>query len=123
MRFRNGARLTLGFVCSVIAAVCCMPALSLHPTLAAWALATPAQAQEKPDKQQPDEPAAKNVTVTGTIVKNGSDFMLREASGMIYRLDSPEKVEPFVGKSVKVTGTLEANNNTLYVEAIEEANV
>ncbi len=78
--------------------------------------------QPKPDTQQPDtqQPVNKAVVVTGTIVKSGSDFVLKDPSGTVYRLDAPEKAEPFEGKSVKVTGQLDAANATLiHVDAIE----
>jgi uncharacterized protein YdeI (BOF family) len=80
------------------------------------------QPQPKPDTPQPDTPqqGAKAVVVSGTIIKSGSDFVLKDTSGTVYRLDSPEKAEPFEGKSVKVTGQLDAANATLiHVEAIE----
>jgi|SRR5580700_5130848 hypothetical protein len=82
----------------------------------------PQHPQSKPDTQQPDTPQQGNkaVVVTGTIVKSGSDFVLKDTSGTVYRLDAPEKAEPFEGKSVKVTGQLDAANATLiHVEAIE----
>jgi len=77
--------------------------------------------QAKPDTQQPDTPqqGAKAVVVTGMIVKSGSDFVLKDASGTVYRLDAPEKAEPFEGKSVKVTGKLDANASLIHVDAIE----
>ena len=77
--------------------------------------------QQTPNTQQPDtqQQANKSVVVTGTIVKNGSDFVLKDSSGTVYRLDTPEKAEPFDGKSVKVTGKLEASSNLLHVESIE----
>jgi hypothetical protein len=61
----------------------------------------------------------KPVAVSGTIVKNGSDFVLKEPSGTVYRLDDPEKPEPFEGKSVTVTGQLDADSSLIHVESIE----
>lgn len=87
--------------------------------------AQPAQhSQEKPGMQQenppqPDQSASKSVVVTGTIVKDGSDLVLKDTSGKTYRLDPPDKAEPFEGKSVKVTGKLDADANLLHVESIE----
>jgi DNA/RNA endonuclease YhcR with UshA esterase domain len=82
----------------------------------------PQHPQNKPDTQQPDTPQQVNkaVVVTGTIVKSGSDFVLKDTSGTVYKLDAPEKAEPFEGKSVKVTGQLDSANATLiHVDAIE----
>jgi len=74
---------------------------------------------QQPDPAQPDQSASKAVVFTGTIAKDGSDFILRDSSGAVYRLDAPEKAQPFEGKSVKVTGTLEASANVLHVQLIE----
>jgi len=81
----------------------------------------PQYAQPNPGTQQSgSEPTTKAVVITGTIIKSGSDFVLKDPSGTVYGLDAPEKVEPFEGKSVKVTGHLDAANATLlHVEAIE----
>jgi uncharacterized protein YdeI (BOF family) len=91
----------------------------------------PDQAQpQQPDQaqpaqpQQPDQaqPAQKAVVVTGTILKNGSAFILRDSTGAVYQLDAQEKAAPFEGQSVKITGKLEkATNETalLHVDAIE----
>jgi hypothetical protein len=81
----------------------------------------PDQPNPNPQQQSPDTPQEGNkaVVVTGTIVKSGSDFVLKDSSGMVYRLDTPEKAEPFDGKPVKVTGKLEAGTNLLHVESIE----
>jgi hypothetical protein len=71
--------------------------------------------------QEPQQPSTPKSTVfTGTIVKSGSDYLLKDASGNVYMLDTPEKAKYFEGKNVKVTGRLEANANLLHVEAIEE---
>ena len=37
-----------------------------------------------------------------------------------YKLDDQEKAKQYVGKNVKVTGTLDAATNTIHVAAIEE---
>jgi hypothetical protein len=81
----------------------------------------PQHAQLNSGARQPASgPETKAVVVTGTIIKSGSDFVLKDPSGTVYGLDAPEKVAPFEGKSVKVTGHLDAANATLlHVEAIE----
>jgi len=83
--------------------------------------------QQAPDKQpnnpsQPDGIVAKSIVVTGTILKNGSDLVLKDLAGKTYRLDAPDKVGPFEGMSVKVTGKLDAEANLLHVETIEAIN-
>jgi hypothetical protein len=80
----------------------------------------------QPDPSQPDQSKDKQkaVVVTGTIVKNGSDFVLKDAKGIVYRLDAQDKAAPFENKSVKITGKLEQAENEnqtamLHVDAIE----
>jgi len=77
-------------------------------------------APQQPDTPPPDSKADKATVFTGTIVKHGSDFVLRVQSGAVYRLDAPAKAEPFEGKPVKVTGKLEATARLIHVENIEE---
>ena len=81
---------------------------------------TESQQPQQPDNKLPDMSTATSAVFTGTIVKSGDDFVLKDASGKTYILDTPEKAQPFVGKSVKVTGKLEADAKLLHVEAIEE---
>lgn len=59
---------------------------------------------------------------TGTIAKRGEKFVLREDSGRsMYDLDDQTSAGKFAGKRVKVTGTLDAANNTIHVQTLEEA--
>jgi uncharacterized protein YdeI (BOF family) len=116
----------------------CSTAIALAPFVSATALvvtsrqamATPShelrQAQPTSKEQESNtkqsetsQQSTKAVAVDGTIVKSGSDFVLKDPSGTVYRLDTPEKAEPFEGKSVKVTGRLDADANLLHVESIE----
>jgi hypothetical protein len=46
------------------------------------------------------------VVVTGTIVRNGGDYVLHHSSGTVFRLEAPEKAQPFEGKPDRVTGKL-----------------
>jgi len=39
----------------------------------------------------------------------------------IYRLDDPDKAEPFAGKNVKITGTVDEKAHTLHVVEIQES--
>ncbi len=80
----------------------------------------PAPTPQQPDAPPPDSKAEKSTIFTGTIMKHGSDFVLRDQSGTVYRLDAPSKAEPFEGKPVKVTGKLESTARLIHVESIEE---
>jgi hypothetical protein len=62
-------------------------------------------------------------TFTGTIAKSGERFVLREdSSKTAYHLDDQQSAGKFAGKRVRVTGVLDASNNTIRVQSIEEAN-
>lgn len=73
-----------------------------------------AQAQQRPDQGQ-----ARSGTFTGTVVKDGSDYMLRDSSGEIFKLDDAERAKPFEGKTVKVTGQLDEQAKMIHVESIQ----
>jgi hypothetical protein len=81
----------------------------------------PQQTQPQPDQaqpqQQPDQAAAK--TFTGTIMKNGSNFVLRDVSGHVFKLDDPDSAKPYEGKSVKVIGQLDEQAMLIHVQSIE----
>ncbi len=79
-----------------------------------------AQDQAQP-QTQPDQGQSKSTTFTGTIVKDGSQYVLRDSSGATYKLDDAQRAQPFEGKSVKVTGQLDEQAKTIHVENIEGA--
>ena len=71
--------------------------------------------------QTPAQPQVK--TFTGTIAKSGGQFVLTDdSSKSSYQLDDLESAGKFAGKRVKVTGVLDASNNTIRVQSIEAAN-
>ena|ERR1700685_1019925 len=74
-----------------------------------------AQAQPPADQQQP--PAAQ--TFTGTIVKDGKDYVLKVNASTVYQLDDPDRVKPYEGKQVKISGKLDAKGNSLHIASIE----
>jgi len=62
-------------------------------------------------------------TFTGTIAKSGEQFILKvDSSKTAYQLDDQQSAGKFAGKRVRVTGVLDASNNTIRVQSIEEAN-
>jgi Protein of unknown function (DUF5818) len=80
------------------------------------------RAQEQAQsQQQPDGSQAEAATFTGTIVKNGKQYLLHDSSGQIYGLDDSAKAKAFEGKTVKVTGLLDEQANLLHVENIKSA--
>lgn len=58
---------------------------------------------------------------SGTIIKNGDNFILSDtASKIAYVLDDAKTASQFEGKKVKVTGTVDVASNTIHVENIQE---
>jgi hypothetical protein len=60
-------------------------------------------------------------TFTGTVLRHGEQFVLRDGAGQIYRLDDPRDAQTFEGKPVKVTGKLDTEARLIHVERIEAA--
>ena len=89
----------------------------------------PFLAQQRPDQQQPSQSPDQAATAPnqqqtqsfmGKIAKSKDGYVLRdEASSVTYKLDSEEQAKPFVGKNVKVTGTLDPATSTIHVVSIE----
>lgn len=79
------------------------------------------QPQQPQTQQQQPNQSQKAGVFTGTIVKDGHQFALRDASGTIYKLDDSERAKPYEGKPVKVTGEFDGQANVIYVERIEAA--
>jgi hypothetical protein len=77
-----------------------MPAPSLAPTLV------------------PERPASSSFS--GTVVRHGSRFALREFDGDLYALDSVGLAWPFEGEEVLISGYLNPDSGLLHICAIEE---
>jgi hypothetical protein len=82
------------------------------PFLSTVSYGEPVQAQQSP---------APRATFTGTVLRNGEQFVLRDAGGKIYRLDDPRQAQSFEGKTVKLIGTLDAQARLIRVDHIESA--
>jgi len=78
-----------------------------------------AAVKQEPQPAQPQTEQSKSATFTGTVVKNGEAYALRDSSGKVYKLDDPESAKPYVGKAVKVTGQLDEEAMLIHVESIE----
>jgi hypothetical protein len=84
--------------------------LPANPTL------YPQDSQQEP-QQQPDVK-----TFTGRISKDGQKFVLEDPTvNTPYQLDDQKKAQQHEGKNVRVTGTLDAQNNVIHVHAIDDA--
>jgi Protein of unknown function (DUF5818) len=58
-------------------------------------------------------------TFMGKIARSKGELVLTDDSGTSYKLDNADQAKQFVGKSVKVTGTLDTGSNTIHVTNIE----
>jgi len=91
---------------------------------------TPPSSQQAPNAQQPpsqtpdaaapesgskaDSNAPTDTqTFSGTVVKHGDKYMLKDDSGKMYDIDHQNDVAKFEGKRVRVEGTLDANGKIL----------
>jgi hypothetical protein len=73
------------------------------------------------DSQQERQQQPEVKTFTGKISKSGQKLVLEDAATNVsYQLDDQKKAKQYEGKSVRVTGTLDAQNNLIHVQAIEE---
>jgi hypothetical protein len=71
-------------------------------------------AQEPPPQQQPADQ-----TLSGTVVKDGSRYVLKVSSSRTYELDDQDRAKRYEGKQVKVSGTLDASGNIFHIISIE----
>jgi len=58
-------------------------------------------------------------TFTGTISKEVDNYVLKVSDSTSYKLDSQDHVQPFEGKRVQVTGTLDSSINLIHVDKVE----
>ena len=80
-----------------------------------------AKAQDQSQQTPSQQPEDKSATFTGTVVLDGGQYLLRDSSGQVYKLDDSERAKPFEGKAVKVTGHLDTEAKLIHVEKIETA--
>jgi hypothetical protein len=74
--------------------------------------------------QSPSTPEAKGQsptaqTFTGTISKEADSYVLKVSDSTSYKLDNQEQVQPFEGRRVQVTGTLDSSINLIHVDNVE----
>lgn len=92
------------------------------------------QSGQQPDASAPSAPSSSSSssmssssgmsgdaqTFTGRISKAGGKYVLKDtATSTSYTLDDQDRAKQFEGKTVKVTGKLDASSNTIKVANIE----
>jgi Protein of unknown function (DUF5818) len=109
----------------------CLLAVALFAVQpAVVALQEPSTSNPPAASQQPDQDAnaapsstiqsSDQQTFMGKIAKSGGKYVLKDsAHKMTYALDDQEKAKDFEGKTVKVTGMLDTQSNTIRVAVIE----
>jgi uncharacterized protein YdeI (BOF family) len=75
--------------------------------------------QATPNQSMPNPDSSKSTTFTGTVVKDGEQYVLRDSSGSVYKLDDSSRAQSFEGKTVKVTGKLDADSKIIHVDTIQ----
>jgi hypothetical protein len=78
---------------------------------------TPPKDQAQPQPGQDQSQPAK--VFTGTVLKRGSSFVLRDGAGHVFKLDDQASAKPYAGKAVKVTGQLDEQAMLIHVQSIE----
>ncbi len=111
-----------------------LPSSIPGPQLIAWSqlqkpqpvpqpLPPPDRPIPQPGQQQPNPPAQQQppaaLTLMGTIVKDGTRYVLKVSSNSAYQLDDQEKVKAYEGKQVRISGSLDAEGKVLHVTSIE----
>ena len=85
------------------------------------AATTPQQQQN--DAQTPptgDTMTHEATTFSGKITKEDGKLVLKDpVTKVSYKLDDQTQAKQYVGKSVKVSGKLDMNSNTIQVDSIE----
>ena len=79
---------------------------------------TPNAAETQPSQDQPKT----DVTITGKVVKSKGSLVIHdEASNSMYKVDNEDQLKQYMGKNVKVTGTLDAQTKTIHISNVEVA--
>ena len=83
-------------------------------------------AQDDPDAKQPPEKGqseqnTRRATVGKIVKSSDGQYMLMDTRATVYQLDDQTTAKKFVGKIVKVSGTVDEANNTIHVTDITPA--
>ena len=88
--------------------------------------AQPPAAPQSPQKQDASASAAADaqtqdaLAFSGRVMKEQGQLVLKDpVTKMSYQLDDQAKAKPYLGKQVKITGKLEMKSNTIHIEGIE----
>ncbi|HET6144997.1 MAG TPA: DUF5818 domain-containing protein [Candidatus Acidoferrales bacterium] len=89
--------------------------LMLLPVIPGIAVAAPSSRATQAQSEE------KTRIFSGTVIKDRDNFILSDAANKLsYILDNTREASKYEGKKVKVTGIVDAANNTIHVETIQE---
>lgn len=77
--------------------------------------------QPTPQSAQPTEPMQpiRIARFSGTVIRSGERFALRDVDGCLYPFDSAGRAWQFEGEDVTVTGNLDTDTQMLHILQIE----
>jgi hypothetical protein len=84
----------------------------------------PTPAQPGPNQTAPAAPESQGQnptaqTFTGTIDKEADSYVLKVSDSNSYKLDNQQAAQPYEGRRVQVTGTLDRAINLIHVDKVE----
>ena len=75
--------------------------------------------QSQPSMSQESNQGQPSHIFVGKIAKSKGDLVFKDDAGTMYKLDNADQAKSFVGKNVKITGTLDESTKTIHVANIE----
>jgi hypothetical protein len=113
-------RLILAALCGLFATTPLFLSVRAASPSPAALLVTGSPTQANQSKPAKNDPSIR--TFTGTISKNGDQFVLTDPkSHKVYQLDDQDAASRFAEKNVTVTGTLDTVKNIIRIQSIAEA--
>jgi len=86
----------------------------------AWAQQEPQPRAQIPAEPTPAPEAQPTQTFTGKLVRSkGSVVLKSDSSNTAYSVDNGAQAKAYLGKNVKITGTLDPATNMIHVSDIE----
>jgi hypothetical protein len=89
----------------------------LGPQLIVWSQLQSPQPLQRTRASQQMESAAQ--TFNGKIVRDGSTYVLKVSTTIVYPLAEQQKAKPYEGKQVRIKGILDANGESVHILSIE----
>jgi hypothetical protein len=94
-----------------------LPPGILGPQLIAWSQLQRLQPVQLPRAARQKESTAQ--AFTGTIVEDGSSYVLKVSTNSAYQLAEQETAKKYSGKQVRISGILDASGESLHIISIE----